>query len=66
MSFERDSGVEWQMRWKMDSGGNQDVEEDAVMNRSPNDYRRCQVGRLVMIIGIEKVDDDRVTVGGSS
>ncbi len=49
MSFERDSGIKWQMRWKMDSGGSQDVEKDAVMNRSPNDYRRHQVGRLVMI-----------------
>ncbi len=34
----------------MDFGGSQDVEEDMVMKRSPNDYRRHQVGSMVIIV----------------
>ncbi len=50
------------MRVDMDSDGIQNLLENVVMNRSPNDYRRCPWGSKVMIVDwwlIDKIDDDK-------
>ncbi len=38
------------MRWKKDSDGSQDFAVAMEVNRSTNDYRRCQEGGQVMML----------------
>ncbi len=54
----------------MDFDGIQDFAVDEVINKIPNNYRRCQEGSQVMIVGwwcIDKIDDDKrmILVGTS-